>query len=46
MSNQYDSSNRREYDRERALPQRGRLWLDHGIRPARLDGDGGKHPQA
>ena len=38
----YDnSSNRREDDRERALPQRGRLWLGHGIRPTREDGDGG-----
>ena len=38
----YDnSSNRREDDRERALPQCGRLWLGHGIRPTREDGDGG-----
>ena len=46
MTNHDDSSNRREDDRESALPQLGRLWLDHGIRPARQDGDGGKHPQA
>ena len=46
MSNHDDSSNRREDDRERALPQRGRLWLDHEIRPAQQDGDRGQHPQA
>ena len=46
MSNHDDSSNRREDDHERALPQCGRLWLDHGIRPARQDGDAVKHPKA
>ena len=45
MSNHDDSRNRREDDRERVLPQRGRLWLDHGIRPARQDGDGGSTPK-
>ena len=45
MSNHDDSSNRREDDRERALPQRGRLWLGHGIRPARQDGDEGSTPK-
>ena len=41
MSNHDDSSNRREDDRERALPQRRSLGLGHGIRPAWQDGDGG-----
>ena len=40
-----NSSNRREDDRERALPQRGRLWLGHGIRPAWQGGNGGEHPK-
>ena len=45
MSNHNDSSNRREDDRERALPQHGRLWLGHAIRPAREDWDGGSTPK-
>ena len=35
------TSNRREDDCERALPQRHSLGLGHGIRPAWQDGDEG-----
>ena len=41
MSNHDDSSNRREDDRERALPQRRSLGLGLGTRPAWQDGDWG-----